>query len=108
MSRIIQKSKCHLLKVLQIFLLIEFQSDTQIESRIKKIEDKCTEQEEKYKDLKKIFDGKLLAKNEEISRLQDHNQKLLTQIKKSKDTKHRSQPPSTLTLTKRRILVAIQ
>jgi hypothetical protein len=45
------------------------------------------EQEEKYKDLKKIFDGKLLAKNEEISRLQDHNQELLTQIKKSKDTK---------------------
>jgi hypothetical protein len=33
------------------------------------------------------FDEVIMDKNEEISRLRDHTQKLLTQIKKSKDKK---------------------
>jgi hypothetical protein len=37
--------------------------------------------------MQKEFDEVIMEKNEEISRLKDHSQKLLTQIKKSKDRK---------------------
>jgi hypothetical protein len=37
--------------------------------------------------MQKEFDEVITEKNEEISRLKDHSQKLLTQIKKSKDRK---------------------
>jgi myosin heavy subunit len=37
--------------------------------------------------IQKEYDGVIADKNEEISRLKDHSKKLLTQIKKSKDTK---------------------
>jgi hypothetical protein len=37
--------------------------------------------------MQKDFDEAIMDKNEEISRLKDHSQKLLTKIKKSKDKK---------------------
>jgi len=60
-----------------------------IKGRNHKIEQKNEASEKKYKDLEDRFHEKSTESNEEIWRLRDHNEKLLSHIKKSKVKKQR-------------------
>ena len=81
---------CH-----KTFPLTKYESDTQ--KKIKKFEDKLAKQEEKNKEFmvqvkelkseKNKIDNDLQERDEEISRLRDHSQKLLLQIRKKRDEK---------------------
>jgi hypothetical protein len=66
----------------------------QEDAHIKKLEDKIAKlhqnkkiSQHKYKDLEDMFCKELTEKDQEMCRFKDHNKKLCTQIKKSKDTK---------------------
>jgi len=74
--------------------LEEYQGNTQtqikrLKEEIAKLQQNKEASKNKYKDLEDRFHEKSIESNEEIWHLRDHNEKLLSQIKMSKDKKQR-------------------